>query len=47
LTPVAIKAGRILAERLFNKKPELKMDYEMIPTVVFAHPPIGSIVSIL
>lgn len=43
LTPVAIKAGRTLAERLFNNRPGLKMDYENIPTVVFCHPPIGHI----
>lgn len=43
MTPVAIKAGRTLAERLFNNKPDIKMDYDLIPTVVFAHPPIGSI----
>ncbi|BCU07564.1 glutathione-disulfide reductase [Allochromatium tepidum] len=43
LTPVAIAAGRRLAERLFNNKPELKLDYENVPTVVFAHPPIGKV----
>ena len=43
LTPVAIKAGRTLAERLFNGKSDAKMDYELIPTVVFSHPAIGSI----
>ena len=43
LTPVAIKAGRTLAERLFNGKKDAKMDYELIPTVVFSHPAIGSI----
>ena len=43
LTPVAIKAGRTLAERLFNGKTDAKMDYELIPTVVFSHPAIGSI----
>jgi glutathione-disulfide reductase len=43
LTPVAIAAGRRLAERLFNDKPELKLDYENVPTVVFAHPPIGKV----
>ena len=44
LTPVAIKAGRLLAERLFN--PEMAnacMDYSQIPTIVFSHPPIGSL----
>ncbi|MDG3086800.1 glutathione-disulfide reductase [Vibrio hannami] len=43
LTPVAVKAGRQLSERLFNSKPEAKMDYELVPTVVFSHPPIGTI----
>ncbi|MBC8212827.1 MAG: glutathione-disulfide reductase [Gammaproteobacteria bacterium] len=43
LTPVAIAAGRKLAERLFNNKPDLKMDYENIPSVVFSHPPIATI----
>ncbi|MCP4078237.1 MAG: glutathione-disulfide reductase [Gammaproteobacteria bacterium] len=43
LTPVAIAAGRRLAERLFNNKPDMKMDYENIPSVVFSHPPIATI----
>ncbi len=44
LTPVAIKAGRQLAERLFNPAmPDAHMDYSLIPTVVFSHPPIGTI----
>lgn len=43
LTPVAIAAGRRLAERLFNDKPDLKLDYDNVPTVVFAHPPIGKV----
>ncbi|OAN16915.1 glutathione-disulfide reductase [Photobacterium jeanii] len=43
LTPVAVKAGRQLSERLFNNKPEAKMDYKLVPTVVFSHPPIGTI----
>jgi glutathione reductase (NADPH) len=41
LTPVAIAAGRRLAERLFGGQPERKLDYDNIPTVVFAHPPVG------
>ena len=41
LTPVAVKAGRQLSERLFNNKPNAKMDYDLVPTVVFSHPPIG------
>lgn len=44
LTPVAIKAGRLLAERLFNQDmPDAHMDYSLIPTIVFSHPPIGTI----
>lgn len=42
LTPVAVKAGRLLSERLFNGMTEAKMDYSLIPTVVFSHPPIGT-----
>jgi len=43
LTPVAIAAGRKLARRLFNNEPDLKQDYNNIPTVIFSHPPCGSI----
>lgn len=42
LTPVAIAAGRKLSDRLFAGKTKI-MDYENIPSVVFSHPPIGSI----
>ena len=43
LTPVAVKAGRLLSERLFNGQKDAHMDYTTIPTVVFSHPPIGTI----
>ncbi|MBY6225520.1 glutathione-disulfide reductase [Ferrimonas balearica] len=43
LTPVAVKAGRALSERLFGGQPEAKMDYSLVPTVVFSHPAIGTI----
>ena len=43
LTPVAIAAARRLADRLFDNQPERKLDYENIPSVIFSHPPIGSI----
>jgi glutathione-disulfide reductase len=43
LTPVAIAAGRRLAERLFNDKPDSRVDYTNIPSVVFSHPPIGTV----
>lgn len=42
LTPVAIKAGRLLSERLFNGRSDATMDYSLIPTVVFSHPAIGT-----
>ena len=43
LTPVAIKAGRLLSERLFNGQSDAHLDYNLIPTVVFSHPPIGTV----
>ncbi|URL57391.1 glutathione-disulfide reductase [Luteibacter flocculans] len=43
LTPVAVAAGRKLADRLFGGKPEAKLDYQNIPSVVFSHPPLGTI----
>uniref|UniRef100_A0A8C3NFF3 Glutathione reductase n=2 Tax=Geospiza parvula TaxID=87175 RepID=A0A8C3NFF3_GEOPR len=43
LTPVAIAAGRKLAHRLFEGKQDSRLDYENIPTVVFSHPPIGTV----
>jgi glutathione reductase (NADPH) len=43
LTPVAIAAGRRLSERLFNGKTDLRLDYNLIATVVFTHPPIGTV----
>ena len=43
LTPVAIAAGRRLADRLFGGKTDRRLDYDRIPTVVFSHPPIGTV----
>ncbi|HTD72597.1 MAG TPA: glutathione-disulfide reductase [Steroidobacteraceae bacterium] len=43
LTPVAIAAGRRLSDRLFGGKPDRHLDYNMIPTVIFTHPPIGTV----
>lgn len=43
LTPVAIRAGRKLGDRLFGNKKESKMNYSEIPSVVFSHPTIASI----
>jgi glutathione reductase (NADPH) len=43
LTPVAIAAGRRLSDRLFGGKTDCRLEYSMIPTVVFTHPPIGTV----
>ena len=43
LTPVAIAAGRRLADRLFGDRPSSHVDYDNIPSVVFAHPPVGTV----
>lgn len=43
LTPVAIAAGRKLADRLFGGQKEARLDYENICSVIFSHPPIGSV----
>ncbi len=43
LTPVAIAAARRLSDRLFNNMPDRRLDYYNIPTVMFSHPPIGTI----
>ena len=43
LTPVAIAAGRRLADRLFGGRGDRHLDYQNIPTVVFGHPPIGTV----
>ena len=43
LTPVAIAAGRRLADRLFGGMQGRHLDYELIPTVIFSHPPMGTI----
>jgi glutathione reductase (NADPH) len=43
LTPVAIAAGRRLADRLFGGQAGRKLDYDNIATVVFSHPPIGTV----
>lgn len=42
LTPVAIAAGRRLADRLFGGMAGRRLEYDNIPSVVFAHPPLGS-----
>ena len=43
LTPVAIAAGRALADRLFGGAADAHLDYACVPSVVFSHPPIGSV----
>ena len=42
LTPVAIAAGRKLSDRIFGGQIEAHLDYENIPSVIFSHPPIGT-----
>jgi glutathione reductase (NADPH) len=43
LTPVAIAAGRRLSDRLFGGMEGRYLDYSNIPTVIFSHPPIGTV----
>ena len=43
LTPVAIAAGRRLADRLYGGMPGRHLDYRLIPTVIFSHPTIGTV----
>ncbi|WCE03242.1 glutathione-disulfide reductase [Pseudoxanthomonas sp. JBR18] len=43
LTPVAIAAARRLMDRLFGGQPEARLDYANVPSVVFSHPPMGSV----
>ncbi len=43
LTPVAIAAGRRLADRLYGGMQGRHLDYKLIPTVVFSHPPMGTV----
>jgi len=43
LTPVAIAAGRRLSDRLFGGMEGRKLDYENVPTVMFSHPPVGTV----
>ncbi|KAG5179680.1 glutathione reductase [Tribonema minus] len=43
LTPMAIAAGRRLADRVFGGIPGAKAEYDLVPTVVFSHPPIGAV----
>ncbi len=43
LTPVAIAAARRLMDRLFGDQPDACLDYDNVPSVVFAHPPLGGV----
>ena len=43
LTPVAIAAGRRLAERLYAGMSDRHLNYDNIASVVFSHPPIGAV----
>ncbi|HEX5419566.1 MAG TPA: glutathione-disulfide reductase [Gammaproteobacteria bacterium] len=43
LTPVAVAAGRRLADRVFGRAADRRLSYDVIPTVIFSHPPIGTV----
>ena len=43
LTPVAIAAGRRLADRLYDNQEGRHLEYKLIPTVVFSHPPMATV----
>jgi glutathione reductase (NADPH) len=43
LTPVAVAAGRALADRLIGGHVDAKLDDHVIPSVVFSEPPLGSV----
>ena len=43
LTPVAIAAGRRLADRIYGKMEGRHLDYRLVPTVIFSHPPMGTV----
>jgi glutathione reductase (NADPH) len=42
LTPVAIREGHALADRLFGTR-QWRVDHECVPSAVFSHPPLASV----
>lgn len=43
LTPMAVATGRRLADKLFGGMKSAQVVYENVPSIVFSHPPIGTI----
>ncbi|WP_028917855.1 glutathione-disulfide reductase [Pseudoxanthomonas sp. J35] len=43
LTPVAIAAARRLMDRVFGGQGDARLDYDNVATVVFSHPPLGTV----
>ncbi|MFC4762473.1 glutathione-disulfide reductase [Dyella koreensis] len=43
LTPVAVAAGRRLADRWFGGEPDARLDYGNVPSVVFSEPPLAGV----
>ena len=42
LTPIAIREGQAFADTVFGKKPS-RVDYAMVPSAVFSHPPMAGV----
>jgi len=43
LTPVALAEGMTLARRLFGGQPDASVDYDLVPTAVFATPEVATV----
>ncbi len=43
LTPVAIAAGRRMADRIYDNQTGRHLDYSCIASIVFSHPPAGTV----
>ncbi len=43
LTPVALAEGMALARRLFGGQPDASVDYDLVPTAVFASPEVATV----